>query len=222
MPTRFEDAFKSESYRGRVPVCAMNDCDFWSGVGLLSHCWWSPPLSTLLTIWGWWWRHQGCSPITLLLLLATSRPRKQFSTRSPTRYWSSVSPQRCKQHSMDRKKWVKAWIDEEGGGCRGGGCARLMVPPLPNGRDRTQLLVYWLGGRKGFTKSPWTWHYPRQQQITSHYIECDKEHGMYRTRAKPMCQVTWIFLLVNINIRPRFVVGRSYPLTPLITAIWCR
>ena len=78
------------------------------------------------------------------------------------------------------------------------------------------------GGRKGFTKSPWTWHYPRQQQITSHYIECDKEHGMYRTRAKPMCQVTWIFLLVNINIRPRFVVGGLYPLTPLITAIWCR
>ena len=51
---------------------------------------------------------------------------------------------------MDRKKWVKAWIDEEGGGCRGGGCARLMVPPLPNGRDRTQLLVYWLGGEEGF------------------------------------------------------------------------
>ena len=47
---------------------------------------------------------------------------------------------------MDRKKWVKAWIDEEGGGCRGGGSARLMVPPLPNGRDRTQLWVYWLGG----------------------------------------------------------------------------
>ena len=55
---------------------------------------------------------------------------------------------------MDRKKWVKAWIDEEGGGCRGGGSARLMVTPLPNGRDRTKLLVYWVGGGRVSPKRP--------------------------------------------------------------------
>ena len=42
--------------------------------------------------------------------------------------------------------------------------------------------IGWRG--KGFTKSPQTWHYLRQHQITSHYIECDKDPGMYRTRTR--------------------------------------
>ena len=46
--------------------------------------------------------------------------------------------------------------------------------------DRSPRSIGW----KGFTKSPQTWHYPPQHQITTHYIECDKDPGMYSTPTK--------------------------------------
>ena len=53
----------------------------------------------------WWW-HQGSSPITQLLL-TTSGPCKQFSTRLRLRYWSSVSPRGTTNTPSVRKSGSK-------------------------------------------------------------------------------------------------------------------
>ena len=53
----------------------------------------------------WWW-HQGSSPITQLLL-TSSGPCKQFSTRLRLRYWSSVSPRGTTNTPSVRKSGSK-------------------------------------------------------------------------------------------------------------------
>ena len=63
----------------------------------------------------WWW-HQGSSPITQLLL-TSSGPCKQFSTRLRLRLLIFRFSTRHNKHSQCTEKWVKAWIDWEGGGC---------------------------------------------------------------------------------------------------------
>ena len=93
--------------------------------------------------------------------------------------------------SLDRLGRWRVWIDcpgwwrveeVEGGGLMASPKAWIEAWPGSIG---------WRG--KGFTKSPQTWHYLRQHQITSHYIECDKDPGMYRNpdQAAPQCFCFW-------------------------------
>ena len=62
--------------------------------------------------------------------------------------------------------------------------------------------IGWRGERagKGFTKSPQTWHYPPQHRITTHYIECDKDPGMNRTRTRVPSIL--LFRKYKQNIKP--------------------
>ena len=81
----------------------------------------------------WWW-HQGSSPITQLLL-TSSGPCKQFSTRLRLRLLIFRFSTRHNKHSQCTEKWVKAWIDWEGGGCGlivldGGGWWRWWIDGL--------------------------------------------------------------------------------------------